>query len=261
MMHFNHMEKKCGLVLLLCVASTPLIAADTTEHHDHPVPEKLGAVTFPTSCQPAAQPKFERAMALLHSFAYSASDKAFRDVIAADPKCAIAHWGLAMSYVHPLWEPHIGRGRVAKGQQAIQQAERLGGSERERGFIDALESSTRMPDLYRTRNALRLIQAQWPNWPSAIRTMWNARCFMRSRSCLFHRLPTKPMRRTRKQRISWSRCSRNSPQHPGIAHYLIHACDNSEMATRGVEAARLYAADRAVGTACTAHAVRISTPG
>ena len=73
--------------------------------HEHPAPEKLGIVQFPNSCSADVQQEFERAVALLHSFAYSAAEKAFRDVIAKEPDCAMAHWGVAMTYFHQLWEP------------------------------------------------------------------------------------------------------------------------------------------------------------
>ena len=108
------------------------------QEHEHPVPEKLGTVKFAISCSANVQPEFERAVALLHSFAYSAAEKAFRDLIAKDPNCAMAHWGVAMTYFHQLWEPYVAATDLARGQAEIDQAKRLGGSERERGFIDAL---------------------------------------------------------------------------------------------------------------------------
>src|SRR5215469_14495839 len=84
------------LVLGLLTVLVTSIAAQ----HDHPAPEKLGTVAFPTSCTAAAQPQFNRAVALLYSFAYSESEKVFREVLATDPSCAMAHWGVAMTYFH-----------------------------------------------------------------------------------------------------------------------------------------------------------------
>jgi len=86
----------------------PLLAAAlkaAAAEHSHPAPEKLGSVTFATTCAAAVQPRFERAVALLHSFAYAPAEDAFREVAAADPECAIAHWGAAMAYYNQLWEP------------------------------------------------------------------------------------------------------------------------------------------------------------
>ena len=106
--------------------------------HEHPVPEKLGSLQFSTSCSIKVQKSFERAVALLHSFAYSAAEKAFRDVAAKDPSCAVPHWGVAMTYFHQLWEPPVAPQNIGRGLAEIEQAKRLSSSDRERGFIDAL---------------------------------------------------------------------------------------------------------------------------
>src|SRR6266511_3273145 len=106
--------------------------------HEHPVPEKLGSLQFSTSCSSKVQKSFERAVALLHSFAYSAAEKAFRDVAAKDPSCAVPHWGVAMTYFHQLWEPPVAPQNIARGLAEIEQAKKLSSSDRERGFIEAL---------------------------------------------------------------------------------------------------------------------------
>lgn len=77
---------------MLIAATMGVPAASAEETHSQPPPEKLGSVTFAISCAPGISHEFERAVALLHSFAYTASEKAFRDVVAADPSCAMAHW-------------------------------------------------------------------------------------------------------------------------------------------------------------------------
>src|SRR5262249_48614478 len=105
------------------------LSSAVAEEHDHPAPEKLGKVNFPASCSAATQKEFERAVALLHSFAYSAAEKAFRELIEKDPNCAMAHWGLAMSYVHPLWEPYLTPTDAARGRAEIERAKSLKCSE------------------------------------------------------------------------------------------------------------------------------------
>ena len=122
-------------VLLACGGWQSLAAIP---EHEHPVPEKLGNVQFATSCSPKLQKSFERAVALLHSFAYSAAEKAFRDVAAKDPNCAAPHWGVAMTYFHQLWEPPLAPQNIARGLAEIEQAKKLSSSDRERGFIEAL---------------------------------------------------------------------------------------------------------------------------
>jgi hypothetical protein len=123
--------------LILAFLFPALLTAQ--EEHNHPAPEKLGTVSFPISCKPGMQPGFDRAVALLHSFAYRAAEAAFRSVAEQDPECAMAHWGIAMTYFHPLWEPHLPPAGISAGQKEIAQAETLKAtSERERGFIHAL---------------------------------------------------------------------------------------------------------------------------
>ena len=116
----------------------PALTAAQDEHH-HPVPEKLGTVSFPTTCKPATQREFDRAVALLHSFAYDAAEASFQSVAAHDPQCAMAHWGIAMTHFHQLWEPPVPVAGIAVAQKEISQAETLEeASARERGFIHAL---------------------------------------------------------------------------------------------------------------------------
>ena len=100
--------------------------------------ETVGTVTFPTSCAASVQHDFEHAVAMLHSFAYAESEQAFRAVVAEDPSCAIAHWGVAMSRYHELWSPP-GPDDLRTGWTETEQAERLNaGTPRERQFITAL---------------------------------------------------------------------------------------------------------------------------
>src|SRR6266550_4434058 len=137
---------KIALLLCLFIGIAGLPFRLLAQEHEHPVPEKLGVVKFPTSCSANVQKDFERAVALLHSFAYSAAEKAFRDVAKADPKCAMAHWGIAMTYFHPLWPPPLPEENVARGREEIERARQLGGSDREREFIEALSFIYTNPD-------------------------------------------------------------------------------------------------------------------
>src|SRR5256714_945048 len=99
---------------------------------------KLGKVHFETSCKPEAQKHFDRAMLYQHSFWYRASQMAFEDVLKADPECAIAHWGIALSL---LWNPHVPAPakNLAEGAAAIAKGKSVGAkTQRERDYIDAL---------------------------------------------------------------------------------------------------------------------------
>src|SRR3989475_11763302 len=118
-----------------------------------PSTEKLGKVHSPVACSAAAQPQFDRAVALLHSFWYSEGVKAFTAVAATDPACAMAHWGIAMSLWYPLWQPPDAA-TLKKGWVAVEQAKTLRAStERERDYIAAIEAFYRDSDKldHRTR--------------------------------------------------------------------------------------------------------------
>src|SRR6266496_5044581 len=110
-----------GAALLASVLAAAPAAADDQEQHQHPRPEKLGTVVFPTSCAPAVQARFARAVALLHSFWYDEAEKAFGEVAAADPSCAMAQWGVAMSLYHPIWAAPTPAG-VKRGQEGVAKA-------------------------------------------------------------------------------------------------------------------------------------------
>ena len=215
----------------------PLHAAE----HEHPVPEKLGTVQFPTSCSGKEQKNFQRAVALLHSFAYSAAEKAFGDVAKADPKCAMAHWGIAMSYFHPLWPPPLPEETVARGREEIQRAGQLDGSDRERGFIEALSFIYENADTVSFQKrldhyvaAMGKLAARYPN---------EAECQIFYALALIAAAPPSDSTHAKqKEAVAiLEPLFKKYPQHPGIPHYLIHAYDNVEMASRGVEAARIYA--------------------
>ena len=125
-------------ILLIVPFSLPSCSAQET--HIHNAPEKLGKVSFPISCIPAVQDEFNRGVALLHSFAYTPAENTFHDVAKQDPQCAMAYWGMAMTYFHQLWEPPIVPATLKTGAKARSSGRsRSGaGSERERQFIRAL---------------------------------------------------------------------------------------------------------------------------
>ena len=228
--------KAATLVLPIFVTWVEALAAE----HEHPVPEKLGTVQFPTSCSSKEQKSFERGVALLHSFAYSAAEKAFGDVAKADPKCAMAHWGIAMTYFHPLWPPPLPEETVARGREEIERARQLGGSDRERAFIEAL-SFIYAQDSVPYRDRVNRYTAAMGKL--AERNPGDAECQIFYALALVATAPPTDSTHSNQKKATalLEPLFRKYPQHPGIPHYLIHAYDNVEMASRGVEAARIYA--------------------
>jgi hypothetical protein len=206
------------------------------------VPEKLGKVSFPISCNPAVQEQFDRGVALLHSFTYTAAENAFQGVAERDPRCAMAHWGMAMSYFRQLWDPPLVPATIAIGQKEIQRAQQLAaGSERERQFINALaliyQDSATVP--YRTR-ALKYEHAM-EDLAAENRKDVEAQVFY-ALALLANASPADKTHAKQKQAAALLEpLDLTYPQHPGIPHYLIHAYDNAELAPKGLPAARAYA--------------------
>lgn len=207
--------------------------------HDHPVPERLGKVSFPTSCSPAVQAQFERGVALLHSFAFSPAEKAFREVSASDPKCAMAHWGAAMALYHQLWEPPAAAG-LQKGQQELAEAAKLEATAREKEYIGALNEYYRDVDKLaaparagKYRDQMAQVAKENPADPEAQ--------IFYALSLLGTALPTDKTHANQKHAAEiLEPLYKKYPQHPGLAHYLIHAYDSTELAPRGLQAARDY---------------------
>ncbi len=216
-------------------------ALSAQEAHDHPAPEKLGAVSFPITCKAAVQQQFDRGVALLHSFAYSVADEAFQGVAKQDPQCAMAYWGMAMTHFHPLWEP-LPSATISTGQGEIERAKRIGaGSERERGYIRALgliyENAASVPYRARAVNYERAMQELAAANPKDVETQ-----VFYALALLGNVSPTDKTHSKQKQAAEvLEPLYRANPQHPGMPHYLIHAYDNAELAPRGLPAAREYA--------------------
>ncbi len=233
------MHRWWRVVLTLVLTCAPFCRAQE-EGHSHPPPEKLGQVSFATSCDPAVQPQFDRAVALLHSFAYSAAETGFRDVLRQDPGCAMAHWGIAMTHFHQLWDPPLPSSAIPAAQKEIQQAQRIGaGSKRERMFISALSLVYEDPAVpYRTA-AMKYADAMG-ELAAENRDDLEAQVFY-ALALLANASPTDKTHARQKQAADLLEpLYRAHPQHPGIPHYLIHAYDNAELAPRGLSAARDY---------------------
>src|SRR6185312_8987681 len=135
-------KAECAMKQTFALALTVLLAAPSSaqeSHHDHPAPEKLGLAHFETSCLAKTNPAFSRAVALLHSFAYSASHKIFAEVAASDPNCAMALWGEAITHYHALWEPQVDSdAEMREAADEIARASAMQASPREKQYIAAL---------------------------------------------------------------------------------------------------------------------------
>jgi tetratricopeptide (TPR) repeat protein len=201
----------------------------------------LGDVHFPTSCTPAAQQQFDRAVAILHSFWYEEAVKAFTGVTRTDPSCAMGYWGVAMSHWYPLWYPP-GEDALKAGSSAAEQARAVGAkTPRERDYVAAVaafyEDWGKLD--HRTRSlayekAMEHVHATYPDDREAgvfYALALNATA-----------LPTdKTYANQLKAAAILEKVFAEQPSHPGVAHYLIHSYDTPTLAERGLPAARRYA--------------------
>jgi tetratricopeptide (TPR) repeat protein len=233
-----------GVLLLGWLACVPVLA---DEGHQHPAgdPEKLGTVSFPTSCTPAAQKQFQRGVAMLHSFWYEEAERTFNDVAKADPGCAMAYWGVAMSYFHPIWD---GRGPDAailkKGWEAVEKARSLGPkTERERDYVAAITAFYKDFDKldHRTRvlayeTAMESVYTRYPADREAAAFYSLALLGTVAASPV-----DKTLARQKKAGEIAEKVFAAEPNHPGAAHYVIHAYDYPELAQKALPAARAYA--------------------
>ena len=103
--------------------------------------QPLGVVVFPNACAPDAQEALTRGLALLHHMTYLQAEAAFRAALEADPDCAIAYWGVAMTFVHPLWPDVVPADRLEAGRELLDTASGAAhSSDREAGYIEALRA-------------------------------------------------------------------------------------------------------------------------
>jgi hypothetical protein len=209
------------------------------ESHSHPPPEKLGKVSFATSCAPSVARDFERSVALLHSFAYAASEQSFRKVAAADPACAIAHWGIAMSHYHQLWSAPSAA-ELRDGQLEIEKALSMqSATPRERQFIAAAaayyKDINETPQLRAKAYEKAMGEAAHGNPKDT-----EAQAFYAL--ALIATAPPEDATHANQKRAAalLEPIYRTQPDHPGAAHYLIHAYDSAELAPQGLAAARAY---------------------
>ena len=237
--------KLAKLVLPIFFASALCISADAQEQHqhEHGAHEELGQVNFRVSCSPAAQKQFNRADALLHSFGYEQAEKAFSDVLTTDPGCVMAYWGIAMSQYHPLWAPPT-PAELKKGLAAVEKARSMAlKTDRERDYIAAIEAFYKDHDKidHPTRTmayerAMEQVFARYPDDREAV--IFYALSLLGTASS---RPVDKTFAKQKRAVEILNTVISQEPNHPGVAHYIIHSYDYPQLASLALPAARSYA--------------------
>ncbi|MGH7509992.1 MAG: hypothetical protein ACREMZ_11025 [Gemmatimonadales bacterium] len=215
--------------------------AQDADQHSRKI-EGLGRVSFQVSCSAEARRRFEHAMAVLHSFWWEEGDRAFGAVLEADPKCAMAHWGLALNAWGNPFAGGPGGAALRRGAEAAERAAALPApSRREQGFIAAAAALYR--DAAATSNAARL-RAYADTMTRLRRDFPND-----TEIAIYYSLSvvaTAPRTDTTFARQKLAAAILNPlfvryPNHPGLAHYIIHSSDSPKLAALALDAARRYA--------------------
>jgi len=228
--------------ILICALLQPFAPEAKCAQHHAGTTEKLGVVVFPTSCSPLVQKEFERGVTLLHSFAYEDAIAAFIDIEKKDATCAMAYWGEAMGYWHQVWGDLPDRMHLEKGFAASQKATAIGAkTPGERDYVAAISSFyndwEHVSHATRTlnyRSAMERMHADYPEDREA--SVFYAQSLIATAST---HDPTYADRR--KAGAILEKVFAEQPEHPGVAHYIIHAYDNPVLAGRALDAARRYA--------------------
>lgn len=204
-------------------------------------PDQLGKVNFPTTCSGDAQPTLEKGLALLHSFQYKESEQTFTEAATSAPTCAMAHWGKAMALYHQLWDfPQ--ENTLKEGRKYIEQAQKLHTADpRAQGFIAAAAAFFQKSKMSHADRTKAYSSALASFYMQNVEDSEIGSFYALSLISLAEEDVDSIGNRERAITIL-KPLLEQYPDHPGIAHYLIHAADRPELAAQGLEAARRYAA-------------------
>lgn len=238
------MKRFASLLLFVSLLNFTAFADDDKDHHHHEdlTETQLGTVHFPTSCAESVQKPFARGVALLHSFWYEEAEKEFLDIAKDDPRCAMAHWGVAMSLWHQLWNQPDAK-VLARGRSEIKAGQKLAktATPREKAYLAATKAfygnSKKLDHAARAQaysSAMKQVYDSYPDDHEA--ATFYALSLLASEP---HKDQTFA---NRKQAAAiLEKLFAVEPDHPGVAHYLIHSYDTPALAQLGIPAARRYA--------------------
>src|SRR6266446_4831079 len=221
-----------------------LAASGVAQEHEHGKGEKLGAVHFATSCNAEAQKEFDRAVALLHSFQFNHAIQGFNVALKSDPTCGIAHWGIALSqWSNPFAAGIKDNSQLQAGRESTERGKAAGTkTERERAYIAAVanlysnfENTPQQARLLAYRDAMEALASKYSDDQEAQ---------------IFYALALaaaeEPTDKTYAARLKagaiLEKLFREEPDHPGLAHYIIHTYDVPPLAGRALQAAQRYSA-------------------
>ena len=207
-------------------------------HHEDLTEAQLGTVHFPISCASSVQKPFERGVALLHSFWYEEAEKQFLDIVKDDPQCAMAHWGVAMSLWHQLWNNPDAK-VVARGLSEVKAAGKSGkkASPQEKAYVAAIKAFYGGSEKRSYKDRAKAYSGAMKNAYQSFPEDHEAAAFYALSLLAFD----ETMEHRKEAAAILEKLFAIEPDHPGVAHYLIHSYDTPSMAELGIPAARRYA--------------------
>jgi len=233
----------CVLLFAALLNFTAFADDDDKNHHHHEdmTEAQLGTVHFPVSCAANVQKPFARGVALLHSFWYEEAEKEFVNIAKDDPKCAMAHWGIAMSIWHQLWDSPNAK-VIARGIDEVNAADKLEGSAtpREKGYIAAIKAFYGSGKLDQEDRAKAYSDGMKKVYESN-RDDHEAAAFYALSLLASEPHHDESFANRKDAAAILEKLFATEPDHPGVAHYLIHAYDKPQLAQLGIPAARRYA--------------------
>jgi tetratricopeptide (TPR) repeat protein len=231
------------LIWMCCavVALSGFSGADEGHHHEELTEQQLGTVHFTVSCSAGVQKDFEKGVALLHSFWYEESEKTFEGIAKRDPQCAMAYWGQGMSAWHQLWD-RPKEATIKANLDLLSKAEKLHPStQRERDYIAALKtfysSSDKMDHQQRAEAYSAAMEKVYQDYPDD----HEAAAFYALSLLAAEPDGDTTFANRKKAGAVLGKLFDLEPNHPGVAHYLIHTYDKPQLAELGLPAARRYA--------------------
>src|SRR6266516_4904953 len=242
-------------VLAVLIGGFTTLGAETSVVPEPGDLRTAGAVDFPVSCASAARAQFIRGVALLHSFFYEEARRIFTAVAAKDPNCAMAQWGIAMTWWHPIWTPPT-PDEMSAGKAAAEKAMAMkAGTDLERGFITALNAYYNTPDgpitgevgqschgpigspdrVIAYEKAMRKLYERYPD------DVETQTFYALAILAVGYATPTDTTLAKQLQAAALlEKLWKKNPNHPGVTHYLIHSYDYPALAERGLAAAKSY---------------------
>lgn len=229
------------LTFLFLAVLPPLSAQRGNPGKSHAPQTHLGKVDFPTSCSAGVQPLLEKGIALLHSFQYEEAQQTFLDAKSRDPQCAMAHWGAAMSLYHQLWD-FPNDGKLQEGRAEIEQARKLHpATPKEKGFVTAAAAFFRKDPKLSHEQRTRAYSSAMEKFHAQMADDVEVGSFYALTLVSLAEQDVDSLNNQKKAVAILDPLFQKYPDHPGVAHYLIHAADRPELAQQGLAAARRYA--------------------